>query len=73
MAKLAKTDKNIDSNTEQKKTEEIPKELTPKPEEIPKEQPKIKHDWYQTETTVVVEVRIKGSVNTVVEFQMIKP
>jgi len=71
MAKLAKTDKNIDSNTEQKKTEETPKELTPKPEEIPKEQPKIKHDWYQTETTVVVEVRIKGlnKDQVTVEFQ----
>ena len=35
------------------------------------EQPKIKHDWYQTESTVVVEVRIKGlnkeQVKTVAE------
>ena len=35
------------------------------------EQPKIKHDWYQTETTVVIEVRIKGlnKEQVSVEFQ----
>merc|ERR1712241_788268 len=68
---MAKTDKNNESNTEKKKTEETPKEFTPKPEEIQKEQPKIKHDWYQTETTVVVEVRIKGldKDQLTVEFQ----
>lgn len=35
------------------------------------EQPKIKHDWYQTESTVVVEVRIKGlnKEQVSVEFQ----
>ena len=27
---------------------------------VPMPVPKIKHDWYQTETTVVIEVRIKG-------------
>ena len=34
------------------------------------EEPKIKHDWYQTETQVVVEVRIKGlkSEDVKVEF-----
>jgi len=70
MAKMAKTtDKNVDTNSEQKKA--APAELTPKVADIPKEEPKIKHDWYQTETTVVVEVRIKGlnKDQVTVEFQ----
>ena len=43
------------------------KEEPVKPAEVkvvaPLPEPKIKHDWYQTETTVVVEVRIKGLAN----------
>lgn len=71
MAKMAKSDKNAATNSEQKKTEAAPTEISPKVPEIPQEQPKIKHDWYQTETTVVIEVRIKGlnKDQVTVEFQ----
>jgi len=33
---------------------------TPPPGPVAPEQPKIKYDWYQTESTVVIEIRIKG-------------
>merc|ERR1711931_393147 len=68
---MARTDKRVETATEQKKIESIPTETIPKAAGTSKEQPKIKHDWYQTETTVVVEVRIKGldKDQVTVEFQ----
>lgn len=39
----------------------------PKP---PVQEAKIKHDWYQTETTVVVEIRLKGSKKDQVKVDM---
>ena len=66
--KIAKFGPNAEKakETESKKKENIAKPISnaeaadsaPKVNLMP--EPKIKHDWYQTETTVVVEVRIKG-------------
>ena len=59
--KLAKLGLKTDDAKQVKSNESVE---TPKKEEevkiIAMPEPKIKHDWYQTETTVVVEVRIKN-------------
>ena len=82
--KMAKLKKNLEENEKVKKiatadaATKAKEQPTPSsnaesttPVNIPMPTPKIKHDWYQTESAVVVEVRIKGlsKDHVTVEFQ----
>lgn len=53
------------------KKEETKSETNPQPVQLPSQAPKIKHDWYQTETHVIITVMIKNikQENVAIEFQ----
>ena len=72
IAKFAVHGKKAEANEKIAKANEQPKADDSCQQNIPMPPPKIKHDWYQTETTVVVEVRIKGLDKTQVKVEFDK-